>query len=235
MKINCSAFANNKTVPIEQLFEEGNLSPVIQIADVPEGAASLAIVLNDPDAPINGLNKPPGDFTHWIFYNLPPTLVEIPGGIEANERIGVQALNDFGNPQYDGPCPPPEHGPHRYQLILYALDSMLLMDGKSGRPEFETMIKGRKILAQAMTVGTFESKRSPSSEGSAKPFNKVLCNWLTNDLQGLLKKHKLAIENCGIAPDDFGILIRLHHNGILTKAETRNQLEKWLIAVKGQL
>ena len=72
------------------------------------------------------------------------------------------------------------------------------------------------------------------SDEPRKPFNKVLCNWLINDLKGLLKKHELTIENCGIEPEDFHMLIRLHYLGFHAKEEVRAILEKRLESVKSK-
>jgi Raf kinase inhibitor-like YbhB/YbcL family protein len=165
MKITCAAFANNKTVPAKHLLDGDNLSPAVQWTDIPDGTISLALILNDPDAPINGLDKPPGNWTHWIVYGLKPATKELPEGIQRNliQRCQdspniIVAKNDFGNDAYDGPCPPPGHGVHRYQLILLALNTFPLCKALPNRKSFDKAIEGH-VLATAMTVGTYETPK----------------------------------------------------------------------------
>ena len=86
-------------------------SPQLSWDEPPAGTKSLALIMDDPDAPS-------GTFRHWGAFDIPPTAREIPRG----QSVGKQAVNGFGKPGYGGPCPPPGHGPHHYRFKLYALD-----------------------------------------------------------------------------------------------------------------
>jgi len=118
-----------------------DVSPRIRISGIPEEAKSIAIIMDDPDAPI-------GVFTHWVIWNIPP-MEEIPEGIPKDKIISspikaYQGVNDFRRIGYGGPCPPPGK-PHRYFFKVYALDSTLDLPPGSTRNELEEAIKNHVI------------------------------------------------------------------------------------------
>src|ERR1700683_3690074 len=113
MRISSTAFENGGPIPDQFSKEGGNQRPPLRFEDVPSSAQSLALVVDDADAPN-------GTFTPWLAYNISPRTREISGDkLPAME----QALNDYGQPGYGGPRPP--SGEHRYFFKLYALDAQI--------------------------------------------------------------------------------------------------------------
>jgi Raf kinase inhibitor-like YbhB/YbcL family protein len=120
-----------------------NISPALQVSGVPPTARSLALILDDPDAP-GGL------FTHWLVWNVPPNTALWPEGhVPAG---AVEGHNSFGGDHYDGPAPP--NGRHRYFFHLYALDASLNLPAGSDLAALDAAMQGH-VLAQAETFGTF--------------------------------------------------------------------------------
>lgn len=113
MKITSSAFQEGASIPSKFSCDGANSSPPLQIADVPSGAKSLALIVDDPDAP-SGL------FTHWTVWNISPQINAI---AEGSAPKGVLGTNDFGKSGYGGPCPP--SGTHCYYFKIFALDREL--------------------------------------------------------------------------------------------------------------
>lgn len=111
MKISSNAFDQGGLIPAKYTCEGQDINPQLDIADVPEGTQSLALIVDDPDAPM-------GVWVHWVVYDIP--VVE---RIEENSVPGMQGTNDFKRQEYGGPCPP--SGTHRYYFKLYALDRKL--------------------------------------------------------------------------------------------------------------
>ena len=115
---------------------------------MPQGAKSLALIVDDPDAPS-------GTFVHWLVYNMPPQtthldeavtkIASMPGG-------GMQGRNDFGHDGYGGPCPPPG-STHHYRFRIFALDSQISPDSSSG-PQVESAMSGH-VLASGELTATF--------------------------------------------------------------------------------
>jgi Raf kinase inhibitor-like YbhB/YbcL family protein len=111
---------------------------------VPEGTQSLALIVDDPDAPS-------GVFTHWLAWGLDPAAE----GLGEGKSPPREGRNDFGTSGYRGPCPPPGHGRHRYVFRLYALDTQLELPAGAAKAELEQAIEGR-VLTTAELVGTYE-------------------------------------------------------------------------------
>ena len=116
MQLSTPAFADGGMIPARHTGEGEDCSPLFQFKDVPEGAQSLALICHDPDAPLV-LSGTYG-FAHWVTYNIAPQVRELAEGA-ADVTTGP---NDFGNPGYGGPMPPPGHGRHHYFFWLMALD-----------------------------------------------------------------------------------------------------------------
>lgn len=117
-----SAIGEGETVPAAYTCDGEDISPPLTISDVPDGAESLALVVDDPDAP-------GGTFTHWLLWNLPPDRTSIPEALSREPTLSAldgarQGTNDFGEVGYRGPCPP-SGAVHTYRFTLYALDAML--------------------------------------------------------------------------------------------------------------
>ena len=148
--LESSAFENAQAIPSRHSCEGEDVSPPLRWSNVPEGARSLALVVDDPDAP-------GGVFTHWIAWGLDPATE----GLSEGERAPYEGQNDFGATGYRGPCPPPGHGRHRYVFRLYALDADLELGAGLAKTELEQAIEGR-VLTIAELVGTYE--RGSSSD-----------------------------------------------------------------------
>jgi Raf kinase inhibitor-like YbhB/YbcL family protein len=142
MEITSIAFSPNSKIPEEYTCLGANINPELAFIDVPLHAKSLALIMDDPDAPN-------GTFTHWIVYNIPPDVKIIP---ENTAPPGVQGKNGAGENKYMGPCPP--KGEHRYYFKLYALDLMLPADSISTKEELQSAMSGH-ILEDAELMGTF--------------------------------------------------------------------------------
>jgi Raf kinase inhibitor-like YbhB/YbcL family protein len=143
MQVSSPAFANRRLMPDRYSCRGDNVSPQLMIKGVPPGAASLALVVHDPDAPA-------GDWTHWTLWNVSP---KVTGIAEASVPAGaVEGVTDFGRPGYGGPCPP--SGTHRYFFGLYALDTMLDLQSAASRADLEAAMEGH-VLAKAELVGLF--------------------------------------------------------------------------------
>jgi Raf kinase inhibitor-like YbhB/YbcL family protein len=142
--LTSSAFQDDAPIPRRHTCEGEDLSPPLAWTAPPEGTVSLALVVDDPDAP-------GGTFTHWLAWGLPGGQ----GGLAEGEAPRVEGENDFGTSGYRGPCPPRGHGPHRYSFRLYAVESEITLAPGAGRAELERAI-GTGALAVAELVGTYE-------------------------------------------------------------------------------
>ena len=146
-------------------YQGEDVSPKLTLADVPSGAASLAVICDDPDAPSRKNPRKEGPWVHWVIYNLPGDLAEIPEGVprdpEPEELTGArQGTNSWPseNVGYRGPQPPAGSGPHRYFFKVYALDTVL--DVPAGKTDKAALLKAMEghILDQGVLMGTFEVK-----------------------------------------------------------------------------
>jgi Raf kinase inhibitor-like YbhB/YbcL family protein len=139
MRITSPAFEDGGTIPDQYSKEGGNQRPPLRFDDVPADAKSLALVVDDPDAP-------QGMFTHWLVYNIPPATRDF--GVDSLLTI-QQAINDYGHADYDGPRPP--SGEHRYVFKVYALDDRLTMPRGASRLDMEEAVLGHVIGAAELT------------------------------------------------------------------------------------
>jgi Raf kinase inhibitor-like YbhB/YbcL family protein len=146
MKITSSAFQQGGNIPSKFSCDGANTSPPLQISDVPSGAKSLVLVVDDPDAP-SGL------FTHWTVWNIPPQTSTI---AEGSTPKGVQGTNDFGKSGYGGPCPP--SGAHRYYFKIFALDRDLDLPSGAKRSQLDAAMKGH-VIAQGQLMGRYARKK----------------------------------------------------------------------------
>jgi hypothetical protein len=148
MHLTSSAFQQNELIPVRYTCDGEDVSPPLAISDVPEGAKSLALIVDDPDAPA-------GDFVHWLLWSIAPSVREI---LAASVPEGaVQGTTDFGDQRYGGPCPP--SGTHRYFFKLYALDTAELGFAEGARkPELLKVMEGH-ILAETELIGLYIRER----------------------------------------------------------------------------
>jgi len=141
-EIRSPAFKEGGFIPKKFTADGENISPPLSWSQPPKGTKSIALIVEDPDAPI-------GIFTHWIIYNIPPTIRELPAGIPKKrvlKSIGgaKQGKNDFGKIGYGGPSPPPGP-PHRYIFKIYALKETLDLSPGVRRGEFLKTIQNKQI------------------------------------------------------------------------------------------
>ena len=147
--LKSSAFANSGEIARRYTCDGADLSPALSWDDVPAGALSLALIADDPDAPV-------GTWTHWIIWNIPAKAALLPEGVpkvEVLDNGARQGRNDFKRIGYGGPCPPAGK-PHRYFFKLYALDARLDIKAGSGRSELELAMKPH-VLSQTEWMGTY--------------------------------------------------------------------------------
>jgi Raf kinase inhibitor-like YbhB/YbcL family protein len=146
MKITSSAFQQGANIPSKFSCDGANASPPLEIADVPSGAKSLALIVDDPDAP-SGL------FTHWAVWNISPQTSTI---AEGSTPKGVQGTNDFGKSGYSGPCPP--SGTHRYYFKIFALDRQLDLPFGAKRGQLDEATRGH-VITQGELMGRYSRKK----------------------------------------------------------------------------
>jgi len=153
LKLTSTAFTHEGDIPKLHTCEGKDVSPPLAWSGVPANAKSLALIVDDPDAPDPA--APKMTWVHWVLYDLPPSATALAQGVAPNELpAGTrQGVSDFKRTGYGGPCPP--IGRHRYFFKLYALDAMLPDLKKPGKPEVEKAMKGH-ILAQSVLIGTYE-------------------------------------------------------------------------------
>lgn len=143
LKISSTAFSHNRMIPKKYTCDGADLNPPLAIEDVPENAKSLALIVDDPDAPR-------GTWVHWVVWNIGPKTGEIAEG--SPPKDAQQGINDFRKIDYGGPCPP--SGTHRYFFKLYALDTILKLKNNATKADLEKSMTGH-ILGQAEIIGLY--------------------------------------------------------------------------------
>ena len=154
--LTSSAFGPGGSIPARHTCEGANVSPPLAWSGLPHGTRSLALIVDDPDAPDPA--APRMTWVHWVLYNLPPTATGLPEGVAPNALpAGTRpGINDFTTTVYGGPCPP--IGRHRYFHKLYALDLVLPDLGKPRKGDLERAMKGH-VLGEAQLIGTYQKSR----------------------------------------------------------------------------
>lgn len=153
LSISSLAFEDGEEIPTEYTCDGANSSPPLRIEGVPEEAETLALIVDDPDAPDQ-------TFVHWLLWNIPADTEQIPQSIPQGPAVSdlggaVQGTNDADDVGYSGPCPPGEDGPHTYRFILYAVDTELELDAGAERDELDAALDGRTV-GTARLEGTYE-------------------------------------------------------------------------------
>lgn len=143
LKVTSTAFEDKGFIPKKYTCDGEDVNPPLNVEGIPEGAKSLVLIVEDPDAPM-------GTWVHWVVWNIPPT-----GKIEEDSVPGVEGVNDFNKRSYGGPCPP--FGTHRYFFKVYALDAELSLDPSSRKEDVERAMEGR-VLAKGELVGLYRRK-----------------------------------------------------------------------------
>ncbi len=142
LQITSPAIAEGATIPTQFTCSGAGQSPPLSWSGVPQGAKSLALIVEDPDAPA-------GTFVHWVVYDIPPTSE----GFKAGGSEGKEGANSAGSDRYLGPCPPPG-SPHHYHFRLFALDSRIAFGRKADAQSLREAMNAH-VIQSAELVGIF--------------------------------------------------------------------------------
>jgi Raf kinase inhibitor-like YbhB/YbcL family protein len=148
IQITSSAFAEGGMIPRAYTCDDKDVSPDLSWTGIPGGTKTLALICDDPDAPV-------GTWVHWVLFNIPPAETGLAAEIAPDPILGNGArhgTNDFGRLGYGGPCPP--GGTHRYFFKLYALDIELDLDSGATKARLEEAMQGH-ILAEGQLMGKY--------------------------------------------------------------------------------
>jgi Raf kinase inhibitor-like YbhB/YbcL family protein len=138
------AFDEGGTIPRRFACDGEDVSPALEWTGVPDGAAALVLILDDPDA---------RGFVHWIVLDMAATASRgLPEGVSTSPNAPPQGQNDFGRIGYGGPCPP--NGTHRYVFSLHALDAPLNLAGSPGHSDVRAAMEGH-VLAEAQLAARY--------------------------------------------------------------------------------
>ncbi len=149
IKLTSTAFEQGGMIPKRYTCDGTDVSPPLAWTAVPEGIKSIALICDDPDAPM-------GTWVHWVLFNLPANMKELPESVPPQERLetgAIQGTNDFRKIGYGGPCPP--GGTHRYYFKLYALDTELNLQAGATKKELLKAMEGH-ILAEGQLMGKYK-------------------------------------------------------------------------------
>jgi len=141
--VSSPALTEGQPIPPRYTADGSDVSPELRIANPPSGAASFALIMDDPDAPVS-------TWVHWVVWNLPPTTETIAEGSLPDDAI--EGRNSWGRRRYNGPSPP--SGTHRYFFKLYALDTTLDLPTDTDKTGLEHAMQGH-VLAEAVLMGTY--------------------------------------------------------------------------------
>ncbi|MDR3608743.1 MAG: YbhB/YbcL family Raf kinase inhibitor-like protein [Oligoflexia bacterium] len=156
MKLETDSIDNRGFMDARYTCDIDNSSPELRWDEPPEGTRGFALIVDDPDAPRN----PP--FCHWVVYNIPPDVRHLPAGVPPQESLpnGIrQGVNSAGKLGYFGPCPPPNHGAHRYIFKLYALRELPHLEKRPTRNELLAHIEPF-IIATSEVMGLYQRQIS---------------------------------------------------------------------------
>jgi len=153
MRISSTAFSNQGAIPTLYTCEGKDISPPLAWSDISAGTKSLALIVDDPDAPDPA--APKMTWVHWVLYNLPATNGGLPEGVKTLSAGTKEGLNDWKRIGYGGPCPP--IGRHRYFHKLYALDTVLPDLKQPTKAKLEEAMKGH-VIGEAQLMGTYQKR-----------------------------------------------------------------------------
>ena len=145
MKITSPDFEPDGFIPMNFTCQGKDINPSLYVNDVPASTKSLALIVDDPDAPM-------GAWVHWVVYDIPASANV---SVTENSIPGKEGWNNFGRTHYGGPCPP--SGKHRYFFKIYALDAILNVSGKVDKKSLERAMQGH-ILDEAKLVGVYKKQ-----------------------------------------------------------------------------
>ena len=148
IQVTSTAFENGYAIPERYSVDGMDVSPPLHLESLPEGTKSIAVICDDPDAPM-------ATWVHWLLYDLPGDVTDIAENYphyEVLDNGAKQGVSDFGRIGYEGPAPP--NGKHRYFFKVYALDSMLDIAPGATKPQLEKAMEGH-ILARGQLMGKY--------------------------------------------------------------------------------
>ena len=149
IKVTSTAFEEGGMIPKQYTCDGTDVSPPLAWTSVPEGTKTIALICDDPDAPM-------GTWVHWVLFNLPADVKELPGSVPLQKRLetgAIQGTNDFRKIGYGGPCPP--GGTHRYYFKLYAVDTELNLQAGATKRELLKAMEGH-ILGEGQLMGKYK-------------------------------------------------------------------------------
>ncbi len=148
LELKSPVFEEGGWIPEKYTCDGENVSPPLEWNGLPDGTASLALICDDPDAPM-------GTWVHWVVFNIPPETDGLPENVPPERELrqgGRQGINDFRKIGYGGPCPP--GGTHRYYFKLYALDCSIDLLAGITKDNLVAAMEGH-ILEQAILMGRY--------------------------------------------------------------------------------
>ncbi len=151
ISVRSSAFQEGGLIPAKYTCDGDDISPPLEWTGVPQGTKSLALICDDPDAPV-------GTWVHWVLWNTPPTVNGLAEDVPPDPQLpdgSRQGISDFRRPGYGGPCPP--SGVHRYYFKIYALDTMLDLPGSTRKADLLKAMQGH-ILAEGQLMGKYRRR-----------------------------------------------------------------------------
>lgn len=152
IELTSPAFTEGKSIPSKHTCDDRDASPELHWKGVPPEAKSLALIADDPDAPV-------GTWVHWVLYDLAPTTASLPEDLDKSQFVAggaKQGLNDFKRLGYGGPCPP-QGKPHRYFFKIYALDRPVGLQPGATKQDLLKAVEGH-VLAEGQLMGTYQRK-----------------------------------------------------------------------------
>ncbi|UCG64820.1 MAG: YbhB/YbcL family Raf kinase inhibitor-like protein [Deltaproteobacteria bacterium] len=147
--ITSTAFTEGGMIPRQYTCDGEDISPPLAWTGVPEGTKSIALICDDPDAPV-------GTWVHWVLFNIPPSTKDLPASVPPKEILengAKHGTNDFRKLSYGGPCPP--SGTHRYYFKLYALDAEIPSEAGITKAQLLKEMEGH-ILAEGQLMGRYK-------------------------------------------------------------------------------
>ena len=151
IKVTSSAFEQGGMIPAKYTCDGDDVSPPLKWAPVPDGTESIALISDDPDAPV-------GTWVHWVMYNIPAGVTELAENVPPDKVLpngAKQGITDFRRIGYGGPCPP--SGTHRYFFKIYALDTQLDLQAGASKDNLLKAMQGH-ILAQGQLMGKYKRR-----------------------------------------------------------------------------
>jgi Raf kinase inhibitor-like YbhB/YbcL family protein len=149
--VESSAFQEGGMIPSKYTCDGQDISPPLAWTGVPETAKSIALIADDPDAPM-------GTWVHWVMWNVPPNVHELAENVAKDPELpdgSRQGMTDFKRPGYGGPCPP--SGTHRYYFKIYALDKKLDLPGSTKKADLLKAMDGH-VLAEGQLMGKYKRR-----------------------------------------------------------------------------